>query len=100
LSGLALTAPGTVVADTSVGRVDSAPKEDTEMKTTRWLIGIGALVVALGTGWVYERTHGAIYAYDGSSGVVNAPATLQSLDPPVVDWYQEHDRVDLLLIQG
>ena len=71
------------------------------MKTTRWLIGIGALVVALGTGWVYERTLGAIYAYDGSSGVINAPATTPPpSDPPVADWYQEYDRADLLLTQG
>ena len=71
------------------------------MKTTRWLIGIGALAVALGAGWVYGRTPGAIYAYDGSSGVVNAPATTPPpADPAGADWYQEYDRSDLLLVQG
>jgi hypothetical protein len=71
------------------------------MSKTRRSMAVGSFVLlaVLGTAWAYERTQVVPQTY-GPSEAVAAPANPVPPDAPVVDWAQEYDRSDLILLQG
>jgi hypothetical protein len=91
-------------------------REDRAMTMTRRAVGIGAVIVlaVLGTGWALEKAASSSRTHGGAGGIertrtgdtagaprTGAPPNDAAVRPtPTTDSIQEHDRSDLILVQG